>query len=281
MDRPGNIERDWFAGGLLNMLIIMNPPYGYASSLSIPITRAASQVAEQVLCLAPLKTFKAKGIKEYVESLKIHRNVGELFPGVQTNEVCAVKLTPKVVQNKDLFREFILNDKQIAYQNAVDRYNKLHKSSYRAQSDIIGKDLYESVYMKDFDKIFLITWRCEGNGVHSTASNAKDVRHNLYGETSKCIGGSASGLIFNDKLSRDNFAKWWYSCENIPNGISQKKGLTNWILQYLVTLQAGGGRMKFYLENFPSLDWSHPWTDKEILKEIKLPEDFLEKEWCK
>lgn len=28
----------------------------------------------------------------------------------------------------------------------------------------------------------------------------------------------------------------------------------------------------------PHLDWSHPWTDEEILKEIGLPEDFLGEE---
>ena len=33
-----------------------------------------------------------------------------------------------------------------------------------------------------------------------------------------------------------------------------------------------------YLELFPQVDWSRSWTDKEILKELGLPEDFLEKD---
>lgn len=34
----------------------------------------------------------------------------------------------------------------------------------------------------------------------------------------------------------------------------------------------------YFCEQNPALDWSKPHTDAEILAEIGLPEDFLEKE---
>lgn len=50
---------------------------------------------------------------------------------------------------------------------------------------------------------------------------------------------------------------------------------------FLVELIKEGGQkivLAYLKTKNGNLDWSHPWTDKEILKEIGLPEDFLEKE---
>lgn len=47
---------------------------------------------------------------------------------------------------------------------------------------------------------------------------------------------------------------------------------------FLVELIREGGQkivLAYLKAKNENLDWSHPWTDAEILKELGLPEDFL------
>lgn len=84
------------------------------------------------------------------------------------------------------------------------------------------------------------------------------------------------GFYFEKAFQKNNFSNWWYSCNSNQSGKKSRIGLTNFILSILRDARSanGGG----YDEFFPNIDWSHPWTDKEILKEIGLPEDFLEED---
>lgn len=63
---------------------------------------------------------------------------------------------------------------------------------------------------------------------------------------------SARYFIMRNENEKNNVSNWFYNSNLFPSGIPNSC--------------------------LPHLDWSHPWTDKEILKEIGLPEDFLEKE---
>ena len=256
-------------------LIIANPPYGYASTLAIPITKMCMKQSHEVVCLAPLKAFRGPEVEPFVEFLENIGNLEDYFTDATLSNICITHITPGRIYERDFFRTYILTKKQQQIQQAIDDYNNSHSFSYKAQSNIIGPEFYEKLYLPNFEKIFLITWRGEGDGVHK--KGGKDMMHNLEGKITECVGGSASGLMFKTKQERDNFAKWWYSC-NEKRDNKDKIGLTNFLLDLICAFAGGGGRMKFYFENFPAIDWSHPWTDTEILKELGLPEDFLEKE---
>lgn len=85
-----------------------------------------------------------------------------------------------------------------------------------------------------------------------------------------------NAFVFLNKQERDNFSKWWYSCLEGAQGKKLRIGLTNACLDLIRdAISSSGG---YYETYFPNLDWSRPWTDEEILKELGLPEDFLEKE---
>lgn len=71
------------------------------------------------------------------------------------------------------------------------------------------------------------------------------------------------------------FIDWEHLDESPLWNISKEKA-------FLAELIKEGGQkivLAYLKVKNENLDWSHPWTDQEILKEIGLPEDFLEKEY--
>lgn len=72
----------------------------------------------------------------------------------------------------------------------------------------------------------------------------------------------------NSSQERNNFKNWYYKAGKLVNTIrsiiSQCENITP--------------KPQCYIDYFPQVDWSRSWTDQEILKELGLPEDFLEKE---
>ena len=146
-------------------LIIANPPYGYASTLSISITKMCMKQSHEVVCLAPLKTFRGPEVEPFIEFLENIGNLGDYFMDATLPNICIAHITPDKKYERDFFRTYILTKKQQQIQQAIDDYNSNHSFSYKAQSNIIGQGFYEKLYLPNFEKIFLITWRGEGDGV--------------------------------------------------------------------------------------------------------------------
>ena len=59
--------------------------------------------------------------------------------------------------------------------------------------------------------------------------------------------------------------------------IEEKENIINWWYNSKIASKLCWGLKKqsFGRGYLPRVDWSHPWTDAEILKELGLPEDFL------
>lgn len=110
------------------------------------------------------------------------------------------------------------------------------------------------------------------NGIHSDEGDAVDNFWNYkiqdYKEFQKWVIDNNKhpdlhALIFKSRQEKIN-AEYWHRTGKLYTRIL--KELDN------------GGSIDLIDFVFPHLDWSHPWTDEEILEEIGLPKDFLEKD---
>ena len=107
-------------------------------------------------------------------------------------------------------------------------------------------------------------------------NNAEDTNHNLLGQPINWRDKSSIYTIqFDDPVKLQNFKNWWYK---VPGrGVGAQRTLIYFILDLLCEAYNGGPSIKKYVWFLPNVDWSRPWTDAEVLKELELPEDFLER----
>lgn len=278
-------------------LILSNPPFGLNNSLAKKIIPAVLSQTKEMVVLVPKNTYKSKSCLDHVKKLSIVDNVFE-DAAVQN---LSIALLSKDYANTEITMESIsLSPKQLQLATTIKTYNKTHAKHYnrvKLSGAPIGNRLEKTIekaalngicdYLKpianmklkdakDAGLFFVTTVWTPLDGVHT--SHAHDWTYNLEGkwdpDWDRMCPINAS--IFLNKQERDNFSKWWYSCLEREQEKKLRSGLTNACLDLCRdAISAGGGGYEIY---FPNLDWSRPWTDAEILAEIGLPEDFLEKE---
>ena len=279
-------------------LIIANPPYGNKSSLSKKVVNKMleNKVAKETVVLAPRSTYKDSKILAHVAT---YQDVENCFTDAMIDRLTLTRLVPVAV-NKHTYESISLNRKQLELLSAIRKYNSCHDAHFHVISggfsgkwNLQLKDTNSRIplsgnlkniadekladLVENFQCFFKTIWNPFG-GVH--IFDGHDIRYNLnniFNEKVKEVWlkrRCGDLFIFKDRPSRENFNKWWYSCRELYG--KERKGLTNYILGMLCeAVSSGAGANSFY-EYLPHVDWSHPWTDQEILKEIGLPEDFLE-----
>lgn len=275
-------------------LIIANPPYGLNNSLAKKIIPVVLSQAKDLVVLVPKNTYKSKACLDHVKKLSIVDNVFE-DAAVQN---LSIALLNKDYTNTEITMESIsLSPKQLQLATAIKAYNKTHTKHYnrlKFSGAPIGNKMEKTIekaalsgicdYLKpiadmklkdarDAGLFFVTTVWTPLDGVHT--SHAHDWTYNLEGkwdpDWDRMCPINAS--IFLNKQERDNFSKWWYSCLEREQGKKLRSGLTNACLDLCRdAISSGGSGYEIY---FPNIDWSHPWTDAEILKEVGLPVDFL------
>ena len=270
-------------------LIIANPPYGKQCSLAKPIIK-------KILEAAPIAVVLCETIGFTQDESIMHKVVHlEKIPNPFTDALIqnlAIAKLNSAANNVEFSREFFtLDDKRYQLVQAIKSYNKTHARSWEniayfntketkklsecktydcILADASCKDLFEN------NQVFVYTIRVAGDGVHVDGDDTKV--NNL--EKDAWINPHKryfDAFVFATSLEKQNFRNWWNSC--IQNtGKKSRDGLTNTILSIICECVSGGAGVEAYKTYFPNLDWSKSWTDQEILKEIELPEDFLEKE---
>lgn len=270
-------------------LIIANPPYGKQCKLAKPIIK-------KILEAAPIAVVLCETIGFTQDESIMHKVVHlEKIPNPFTDALIqnlAIAKLNSAANNVEFSREFFtLDDKRYQLVQAIKSYNKTHARSWEniayfntketkklsecktydcILADASCKDLFEN------NQVFVYTIRVAGDGVHVDGDDTKV--NNL--EKDAWINPHKryfDAFVFATSLEKQNFRNWWNSC--IQNtGKKSRDGLTNTILSIICECVSGGAGVEAYKTYFPNLDWSKNWTDKEILKEIGLPEDFLEKE---
>lgn len=258
-------------------LIIANPPYGKSSSLSKKIVNKMleNKVAEEYVVLAPPKTFV--DLHENVESWKGYYGWENtrMFEGAALENLCIVVVKQAKVNKFESYLDCILEPKMKQLRNAVIEYNKAHDIFYdfKGWSTLQTKEkgILDNI---DEDLIFLVPIFTPSN-LNGVAFTGESYKHNVLKENivyEKRHSGPWN-MVLHSQLEYINFSKWWYG-----SGKRREKSLLNFGFDTLYRAYGGDPSLNKYCEVIPNLDWSHPWTDKEILKEIGLPEDFLEKE---
>ena len=284
--------------GVVFSKIIANPPYGRSSSLSKKIVNALleNKVAKEMVVLTPRNTYKDSKILAHVAT---YQDVENLFTDVAIDRLAVTRIVPDTV-NKYTYESISLNKKQVELLSAIRKYNSCHCAYFHvvdgncfpkkwslqlkdtnSQIQLSGKlksiaDKKLADLVENFQCFFKTIWT-PFDGVHT--SDGHDIRYNLNNIFDEKVKEgwfkSRCGdlFIFKDRVSRENFNKWWYSCRELYG--KERKGLTNYILDMLCEAVSTSAGVNSFYEYLPHLDWSRPWTDQEILKEIGLPEDFL------
>ena len=277
-------DNDTFIEGLHSIfnnmpfdLIIANPPYGKSSSLSKKIVNKMleGKVAEEYVVLAPPKTYE--DCITFVSKLGWSGQTPEVFDIPEANaQLITVATLTDNKSNSISIDDLYLSEKQQQLKAAVTKYNATHTPFYKEliqQMTISRKSRY--AYLKD-ELIFVVPIWTPLDGVH--ACDSSDRRHNLEHKPVAWKDGSSGdyGIYFEDEMKLKNFTDWWYAKPG--RNTEAQKSLINNLLKILSARYGKGCSIEKYKEILPALDWSKNWTDKEILKEIGLPEDFLEKE---
>lgn len=286
--------------------IIANPPYGKSSSLAHQIITVSKNLAKESIWLVPANTCKYDEVLKSCESVNIlSRADSNLFEGATVGRLSLLKISPKTNNSSLVYEDLILStlDKKLvelrkstkAYNErigtksiyAIDgnfllkKYDKtLKEASKQTLPKTFGSIANRNVKdLRDEGYCFYNTVRSTVDGVHFT--DGYDRRYNLEGIWDDKVDTVRSGdlLCFESKEARNNFRDWWYSCtKKYASKVEcNRRGLTNMYLTLLGNCVSWGAGIRYYIDYFPQVDWSRPWTDAEILKEIGLPEDFLEK----
>ena len=285
-------------------LIIANPPYGKSSSLAQRIIVTAKTCAKQSIWLVPVNTCKYDEVLKSCESVNVLSGTdSNLFEGAITGRLSLLKINPRANNSSLIYEDLILSTldkKLVELRKATKTYNerigtksmytidgnhllkKYNKTLEEASKQSLPKT-FESIAnrnvkdLRDEGYCFYNTVRSTVDGVHFT--DGYDRRYNFEGIWNNKVDATHSGdlLCFESKEARNNFRDWWYSCtKNYANKVEcNRRGLTNMYLTLLGNCVSWSAGIGYYTDYFPQVDWSHPWTDSEILKELGLPEDFL------
>ena len=285
--------------GVVFSKIIANPPYGNKSSLSKKIVNALleNKVAEEMVVLAPRNIYKDSKILTHVAT---YQDVENCFTDATIDRLATTRVVPDTA-NKYTYESISLNKKQAELLSAIRKYNTQHDAyfhvvdgnSFSKKWGLQLKDTNSQIQLsgnlksvadkkltdlvENFQCFFKTIWT-PSNGVH--VSDSHDTRYNLDNIFNEKVKDgwfkSRCGdlFVFKDRVSRENFNKWWYSCRELYG--KERKGLTNYILGMLYEAVSGSAGVNSFYDYLPHLDWSRSWTDAEILAELRLPEDFLD-----
>ena len=259
--------------------VIANPPYGNKSSLSKEIvnTLLENKVAEEYVVLAPTNTYKIPELK-YVQSI-VRVDGHALFGDASIYDLCLTRIVKEIGPYKD-YASLVLDEKELDLYRNIRVYNESHPTHFKVEKDFMGCKKY---WNRMFAFSFAITngsstdakpW----SGVVDLAQYTEkhqgptaDIKFNFGNDFEAYynnLRGNVSYLRLIDMGStqeKDIFKNWYYKAGKLVNTIrsiiSQCENITP--------------RPQCYIDYLPHVDWSHPWTDSEILKELGLPEDFL------
>lgn len=265
-------------------LIIANPPYGKSSSLSRKIVNALTEnkAAKEITVLAP-----PRSCFDNISKVKDYKDVGwtsDWFVDIAACNKVAISLMKMVTDDVNIYssKEDFLDEKNKQLFRAIENYNKMHKTDFQVEK----RSVLEC--KEDWNKILGFSYVVLCNGYHAdlksvdlskvtdkTKEGSVDVKFNFgidFEDYYKRLNGDVGVLRLinmHSELEKNNFQIWWYT---------NPEGLPLAIRKLMRKNENQTPAPRCYIDYFPNLDWSHPWTDREILKEIGLPEDFLEKE---
>lgn len=241
-------------------LIIANPPYGDKSSLCKRISNIVYLCAETCIVLEPFGG--VENCYSCCESFERIKEPWKLFPDAGISNLNIFKLKPRAMNDFKTLEDFVNKD------NWFGEYLKLNRSR-KAVYDRRTANVKCKEQKLDEKRIFYLpNWLVQHIASHGPLiDKSLDNLHNVYGakidwNTPSVRTSGDRFIYFKSRTEFRNFRRWVYKEKRLFTKICERM----WFV---------GNKAEF--EKFlPHVDWSHPWTDQEILKEIGLPEGFLE-----
>ena len=241
--------------------IIANPPYAMGNEL----TKTVVENVEfgKYINLMPASKYKGKELYRYVESIdKVDDNFDDAYVG----ESLTVATMSKIA---DTFSSF----EELEMCKFDERFKKFYELNLSRKSlfnigPYCSKPTKQN-YSQDTD--FFVYLRAAANGV-DMSGGTYDWNNKLKSEqelmpyilrTYEDRGQMVCGqfIFFSTEEEKKNFTDFWYR-----NGIS---GLMHKLIK---GMHKSSGTIDTAI---PRVDWSHPWTDEEILKEYGYTEEEI------
>lgn len=249
--------------------IIANPPYAMGNEL----TKTVVENVEfgKYINLMPASKYKGKELYKYVESIE---KVEDHFDDACVGESLIIA---KMSKTADTFKSF----EELEMCKFDEKFRKFYENNSKRKNNInyqfifktskVEKDVWDALLTVNPLTDFFIHQRAAKDGVH-LGKNTIDKKWNLLIDTStNILGVSKYGdngyktqggfIFFSTPSEKANFTDFWYR--------DGKNGLMHKLIQ---GLNKSDGTIELAI---PRVDWSHPWTDEEILKEYGYTEEEI------
>lgn len=249
--------------------IIANPPYAMGNEL----TKTVVENVEfgKYINLMPASKYKGKELYRYVESIE---KVEDNFEDAYVGESLTIAIMSKTA---DTFKSF----EELEMCKFDEKFRKFYENNSKRKNNInyqfifktskVEKDVWDALLTVNPLTDFFIHQRAAKDGVH-LGENTIDKKWNLLIDTStNILGVSKYGdngyktqggfIFFSTPSEKANFTDFWYR--------DGKNGLMHKLIQ---GLNKSDGTIELAI---PRVDWSHPWTDEEILKEYGYTEEEI------
>ena len=280
-------------------LIIANPPYGKSSSLIKKISKSILSKCEgEFVCLGPDNMFKDDFLRSKLEPGFAFADPKTSF-GLDTGGRLIIAKLNKDLDDEKSIEDIFLDKKVATLLKAITEYNakveqtfwNINGNSFARKWNYEIKDCNkkesfpEDIKHKKFcecveeGNLFFkpLFWAC---GSPKNVVDSYEGQYNIQGKWLDVFNEKRAGdvLVFKTKQERDNFYKWTtqhYGPGYTWIGVTYDKYLCGYIRKAIRDLIGQGAGASFFTKYLPQVDWSRPWTDEEILRELGLPEDFL------
>lgn len=242
--------------------IIANPPYAMGNELTKTVVENVG--FGKYINLMPVSKYKGKELYKYVESIQ---KVEDRFDDAEIGESLIVA---EMLKTANTFKSY----EELEMCKFDERFKKFYeKNNSIKASFIVGPVLSKPTrehYSQNTD--FFVYLRAAANGVDMSGGTF-EWNNKLKSERElmpyiirkhECKNKEVvygQFIFFDTPTEKDNFTDYWYR-----NGTS---GLCHKLLK---GLNKGGSTVNLAI---PRVDWSHPWTDEEILKEYGYTEEEI------
>ena len=289
--------------------VIANPPYGKRGTLATALIKELMKSAEECSVLCQPRSIEKNGVYEHVVKADIVDNIFDAGLG----KLAVSKIRNDYTEGKQvLYGKREIQETDITFQ--IRKFNDSRLGRFAGTVTVPNRNPAKYRDLVASGKLFLFGVFDMGhvvqdpNKTHGLSVDLNFYRRDLQwaGEVNK-NGNDCYAFEFSSKKAKENFRDVFFDIPKvgfwsklIEQAEEYSKGMpkaesyvptidwehldesplwqTSKEKAFLVELIKEGGQkivLAYLKTKNENLDWSHPWTDQEILKELGLPEDFL------
>ena len=289
--------------------IIANPPYGKRGTFATTLIKELMRHAKEVVVLCQPRSIEKNGVYEHVVKADIVDNIFDAGLG----KLVVSKIRNGYTEGKQvLYGKREIQETDITFQvrkfndSRLDRVAIMY--SHCSINPVKYRDLVASGKLFLFGVFDMGHVVQDPNKTHGLSVDLNFYRRDLqWASEVHRYGNDCCAFEFSSKKAKENFRDVFFDIPKvgfwsklIEQAGEYSKGMpkaesyvpaidwehldesplwqTSKEKAFLVELIKEGGQkivLAYLKAKNENLDWSRPWTDSEILKELGLPEDFL------